>query len=300
LLVLWNVYIIRDYRTISELSHSMGPAGPLHPEHSDPSMRWLVLAMGSCFFTVILTALSLFFASYLVNRRYQRLQTDWLAMTTHELKLPTANILLFAQTLERPGVPESDRARFASLIVQEARRLDGLVSRILQARRIEGGMEDVRVERIAVHSWLRSCKARPASPTFELECPVETRIRGDKRQLETILDNLVHNAHKYGNGTPPKVVVSVQTGFVTIEVRDQGIGVPPALRKKIFKRFYRVPAREHRRRTGTGLGLYIARSLVTLMGGTMGVRDNPQGKGSAFWMRFQEVATPQAVAGDPT
>jgi len=289
LLVLWNVYIIGDFRTIAELSTSLGQARGARPIQHDPSLRWIVVAMGSSFFAVILTALSLFFASYLMNRRYRRLQTDWLSMTTHELKLPTANIQLFAQTLQRPAMEDADRARFTSLIVQEARRLDGLVSRILQARRIEGGMEDVRPENLAVTPWLRSCLARPAAPSFELEGEVASRIRVDRRQLETVLDNLVHNAHKYGDGSAPKVVVSAQGGWVTLEVRDRGIGVPVNMRRKIFKRFFRVPQRDHRRRNGTGLGLYIARSLVELMGGTMGVRDNPTGKGSAFWMRFPEI-----------
>jgi len=289
LLVLWNVYIIGDFKTIAELSRAVETSNRAVQTKHDPYLRWIVLAMGSSFFTVILTALSLFFASFLVNRRYRRIQTDWLSMTTHELKLPTANIQLFAQTLERPGVAEPDRARFASLIVQEARRLDGLVSRILLARRIEGGMEDMRLEKIAISPWLTSCRTRPAAPTFEFEENDVGRIRVDRRQLETILDNLVHNAHKYGDGSPPKVVVSEHLGNITIEVRDKGIGVPPSLRKKIFRRFYRVPMREHRRRNGTGLGLYIAKSLVELMGGAMGVRDNPAGKGSAFWMRFRKV-----------
>lgn len=289
LLVLWNVFIIGDFRTISELSASLGRERGARPVPTDPSMRWLVVAMGSSFFAVILTALSLFFASYLVNRRYRRLQTDWLSMTTHELKLPTANIQLFAQTLQRAGLEESDRTRFTALIVQEARRLDGLVSRILQARRIESGMEDVRLENLALMPWLEGCRSRPAAPSFELEGEVASRIRVDRKQLETILDNLVHNAHKYGDGTAPRVVVSTQGDGVVLEVRDRGIGIPMNMRRQVFKRFFRVPQRDHRRRNGTGLGLYIARSLVELMGGTMGVRDNPTGKGSAFWIRFPEV-----------
>lgn len=289
LLVLWNVYIIGDYRTISHLSQSLGDPRNIHPEHRDPSVRWVVVAMGSTFFTVIITALSLFFAAFLASRRYQRIQTDWLATTTHELKLPTANIQLFAQTLQKAGLGESDRMRFVSLILQETQRMDGLVTRILMTRRIEGGMQEIRMENIAALAWLESCRKRLASPAFELEGVREARVRVDRRQLETVLDNLVHNAHKYGDGSLPRVVVLTSDGFVTIEVRDSGIGVPSVLRKKVFKRFYRVPSREHRRRAGTGLGLYIVRSLVKMMGGTMGVRDNPEGKGSAFWIRFKEV-----------
>jgi two-component system alkaline phosphatase synthesis response regulator PhoP len=147
LIVLWNVYIIADFRTIKELSRSVESLRISTPQH-DAGARWAVLAMGSTFFTLILVALSLFFSSYLVNRRYRSFQTDWINMTTHELKLPIANVQLFAQTLQRPQLAEQDRERFTALVLQEVRRLDQLVSRLLQARRIEGRMQEMRLERV--------------------------------------------------------------------------------------------------------------------------------------------------------
>ena len=245
--------------------------------------------MGSSFLAIILVALSLFFTSYLVNRRYRTLQTDWLNMTTHELKLPTANIQLFAQTLLRPNLGDQDRERFLGLILQETRRLDGLVSRILQARRIEGGVTELRMERLELRQWLTEYAHKGIAPVFVLLDGPIAPVRVDKSLLEAIFNNLLGNAIKYGDGTAPIVEVTHQSESVHVEVADKGLGVPHKHRRRIFDRFYRVPSRDHRRQTGTGLGLYIAKSSVELMGGAMGVKDNPAGKGSIFWFRLPEA-----------
>jgi signal transduction histidine kinase len=285
LIVLWNVYIIGDFRTIRELSQSV-EALRITNSHHEGGTRWPILALGSTFLATILVALSLFFTSYLVNRRYRSLQTDWLNMTTHELKLPTANIQLFAQTLQRPGLSDSDRARFQDLILQETRRLDQLVTRILQARRIEGGMQELRPERLDMVGWLGEYSKRASTPPYRFQPCGSAVVRLDRILMESILDNLLQNATKYGDGSAPEVRTSVHGGTVQVEVLDRGLGIPVKYRRKIFQRFFRIPGREHRRRNGTGLGLYIASSSVHLLGGTMGVRDNPEGKGSVFWFRL--------------
>jgi two-component system, OmpR family, phosphate regulon sensor histidine kinase PhoR len=289
LIVFWNVYIVGDFRTIKELSQSLEslriPASAGH----DPGARWAVLATGSVFFTLILVALSLFFSSYLVNRRYRSFQTDWINMTTHELKLPIANIQLFAQTLQRSHLSEEDRTRFLSLIFQETRRLDQLVSRLLQARRIEGGMQELRLERVDLRDWIREYAQRPSSPGFLLNEGPTAKLRIDRGLMESILDNLLQNALKYGNGSNPEVRTAILGSSIAVEVVDQGLGIPAKYRKKIFQRFFRIPSREHRRQTGTGLGLYIASASVQMLGGAMGMKENPEGKGSVFWFRLPVI-----------
>ena len=289
LIVLWNVYMIGDFRTIRELSQSL-EAQRIQMVRHDGATRWPVLALGSAFLAVILVALSLFFTSYLVNRRYRAMQTDWLNMTTHELKLPTANIQLFAQTLQRQGLTETDRTRFLDLVLQETRRLDQLVTRILQARRIEGGMQELRPERMDLLSWLSEYGQRASTPPFVLQPGESAVVRLDRLLLESVLDNLLQNAAKYGDGTDPKVRTSLHGAWVQLEVVDRGLGIPQKYKRRIFQRFFRIPGREHRRRNGTGLGLYIASSSIQLLGGTMGVRDNPEGRGSVFWFRLPVAA----------
>lgn len=291
LLVFWNVYIIGDFRTIRELSQTLGQLRHAGNPHHDPTVRWTVLATGSAFFTVILVAQSLFFAGFLVQRKYRRRQIDWLNLTTHELKLPTANIQLFAQTLRRRRLSEADQERFLDLVLQEARRLDGMITRILQARRIETGMQEVQRESLDLRAWLEGVPLSRPDMVFRLLPGPSPFVSADPRLLEIALDNLVQNAHKYGGGLAPEVSLRSEGGYATVEVRDRGVGVPPACRKKLFHRFYRVPDREHRRRTGTGLGLHIVRLVVQrLHGGAVGHRDPEEGVGSVFWFRLAEVA----------
>ena len=265
LIVFWNVYIVGDFRTIKELSQSLEstriPASASH----DAGARWAVLATGSVFFTLILVALSLFFSSYLVNRRYRSFQTDWINMTTHELKLPIANVQLFAQTLQRPNLSKEDRARFLSLILQETRRLDQLVSRLLQARRLEGRMQELRLERVDLREWIGEYAQRPSSPGFLLHDGPTAKLRIDRGLMESVLDNLLQNALKYGNGSNPEVRTNRTGSWISVEVVDRGLGVPAKYRKRIFHRFFRIPSRELRRLTGSGLGLYIACASLQML-----------------------------------
>lgn len=286
-LVFWNVYIIGDFQTIRQLTGAMEVARPIPGANHDPTTRWVIVIMGSVFMAIVLVALSLFFTSYLVDRRYRALQTDWLNMTTHELKLPTANIHLFAQTLQRKGLDDYDRNRFLDLILQETRRLDQLVSRILQARRIEGRMQELRMDRVDFRAWIQEYSRRGVSPHFQLEPGATGMVRIDRPLMESVLDNLLQNAQKYGDGSSPVLRLALLSAdTLEVEVVDRGLGVPQKYRKRIFQRFFRIPGKEHRRRTGTGLGLFIAHSAIALMGGSMGVRDNPSGKGSVFWFRL--------------
>ena len=109
LLVLWNVYIIQDYRTIHELSVSLqGMRRASSAAGHSPRQRWVVLVIGSIFLTATLVALSLYFAAYLGARNFRARQTEWLNQTTHELKMPLANILMFSQTLQKKS--EAKRA----------------------------------------------------------------------------------------------------------------------------------------------------------------------------------------------
>jgi signal transduction histidine kinase len=179
-----------------------------------------------------------------------------------------------------------DRERFVGLILQETKRLDQLVSRILQARRIEGGMQDTRMEWVDLRLWIQEYGKRTSSPAFTLLEGPTGRVRLDRLLMESVLDNLLQNATKYGDGASPRVRTSEGADWLEVETIDRGLGVPQKYSRKIFNRFFRIPGREHRRRSGTGLGLYIARSAVELQGGTIGVRTNPEGKGSVFWFRL--------------
>lgn len=286
LLVLWNVYIISDYRTIHELSVALqGIRTQNHASAHAPGLRWAVLAMGSLFYTVILVALSLFFSAYLVARSFRNRQTEWLNQTTHELKMPLANILMFSQTLQKGQAPPEETREFLGLIVQETRRLQSLVNRILQARRVDS-LRRLELEPLEAGAWAgQLCDLQ----TFPIDATLPDEplwIAGERSLLDAALENLLSNAVKYGDGSPPVLLLRREGDRILLEVSDRGIGIPPRLHKKVFSRFYRVPIPEHRRREGTGLGLHIARTIVRRHKGEIGVRLREDGPGSIFWIRL--------------
>jgi len=293
LLVLWNVYIINDYRTIHELSVSLQSmrTQAAQAQHS-PGLRWAVLAMGETFFTAILVALSLFFAAYLVARSFRNRQTEWLNQTTHELKMPLANILMFGQTLQKGNTPPDETAAFLDLIVQETRRLQSLVNRILQARRVDTLHKGFETMPLEVAGWLSELRRSQTYPLVWNPPAGEFWIQGERSLLDAALENLLSNAVKYGNGSPPELSLRHDGNHILIEVADRGIGIPPHLRKLVFSRFYRAPLPEHRRREGTGLGLHIARTIVRRHKGEIGVHPREDGTGSVFWIRLPQLGEP--------
>jgi len=284
LLVLWNVYIIQDYRTIHELTVTLAQSRSLALQHN-AGTRWSVLVMGTIFFSVIIVVLSLYFAAYLMSRSFRNRQTDWLNQATHELKLPLANVQMFAQTLQRgQGTPQED-GEFLGLIVQETRRMQSLVSRILQARRLDSSSLELELTRIRLEDWFPEIVENQSFPVT-MSLPSEPmQLQGDRVLLDAALENLLSNAQKYGDGTPPQLSAHKVGHHVEICVADRGIGVPSRYRKDIFRRFFRTPSPEHRKREGTGLGLHIVRTGIHRHGGEVGLRDNPGG-GSVFWIRL--------------
>lgn len=290
LLVLWNVYIIQDYRTIHELTVSIQSLRTQdHAATHNPGQRWVVLVMGSIFLTAILVALSLFFAAYLGARSFRARQTDWLNQTTHELKMPLANILMFSQTLQKGHADPVETQAFLGLIVQETRRLQSLVNRILQARRVDTLGRNFETLPIEVGTWLTDlCKAQ-SFPIDWTPPSTELWIRGERSLLDAALENILSNAVKYGDRSPPELSLQAGDGHVLIEVADRGIGIPVRFRKHVFSRFYRTPLPEHRRREGTGLGLHIARTIIRHHKGDIGIRSRDDGDGSVFWIRLPQM-----------
>ena len=289
LLVLWNVYIIQDYRTIHELSVSLqGMRRASSAAAHSPGQRWVVLVMGSIFLTAILVALSLFFAAYLGARNFRARQTEWLNQTTHELKMPLANILMFSQTLQKGTADPAETEAFLGLIVQEARRLQSLVNRILQARRVDTLGRNFETLPIEVGTWLSELCRAQSFPVVWAPPQGEAWIRGERSLLDAALENILSNAVKYGDRSPPELSLRIEEAHVLIEVADRGIGIPVRFRKHIFSRFYRAPLPEHRRREGTGLGLHIARTIIRHHKGDIGIRSRDEGDGSVFWIRLPQ------------
>ena len=210
----------------------------------------------------------------------ERMKTDFVSTVSVELRTPLTSIYGFAQTLLRDDIVFGDQERhtFLDFIARESERLTAIVDALINVARLDSGELEVELEPTNVGSLVEDVIATRANGH-----PVVTTVdrdlaaRADPTKLREVLDQLISNAVKYspGGGT---VIVSAERRQDAIEVAvtDEGVGIPPAERERIFTRFYK--AGDER---GTGLGLYIAQGLVREMGGRIWV-ESEEGRGSRF------------------
>jgi len=225
-----------------------------------------------------------------MRRAYKlsRMKTDFVANISHELRTPLTGVRLFAETLRagRAEGPEEVR-QCVAMLSTEADRLSRMVEKLLDWSRLEAGRTSLELERTEVPALLdrigQAYRAQqlPASYQTELD-PQLPPVNVDRDAMAQVVLNLLHNAVKY-TGEDKRIRVRARRAGrnVAIEVEDNGPGVRPHERKRIFERFYRADDLLSRQTVGTGLGLAIAKKIVELHGGRIEL-DSRVGQGSTF------------------
>ncbi|QPC81545.1 PAS domain S-box protein [Phototrophicus methaneseepsis] len=225
-------------------------------------------------------------------RRAQEMQNVFISTVSHELRTPVALIKGYASTLTRPDAKWNEDIVRNSLgvIEEEADRLTVLIDDLLTASKIqaEHGVrlrlaDDVRLDILAASAVERQ-RMQTDKHTFVVSFPSDfPAIPGDATLLRQVIDNLLTNAMKY---SPRGGTITVGGRFnedsVTFFVRDEGIGIPESELPNIFSRFYRVDNKLTTTTKGTGLGLYLVKSIVDAHGGTINVKSQPD-YGSTFY-----------------
>ncbi|MCA9016060.1 MAG: sensor histidine kinase [Planctomycetaceae bacterium] len=251
---------------------------------------WTALAIGTVVFVLILVGLSLYLVLTVKEVRLSQRQSDFIDSVTHELKTPIASLKLYLETLQMRTLSDEKRSEFYTTMKTELERLDHLISQLLEVKRLDAlGMEtdpeDILVEPLIRHCARVECNRRQLEVDQIFEFDIEPAVIHTRRiLLEMIFRNVIDNAIKYG-GSEPEIQVQVRVskgGRVITRVMDNGEGVDPEIRKDIFKIFFRGESELERRKTGTGLGLYIVRTLVHLLGGKVTVHDRLDQPGSVF------------------
>lgn len=228
------------------------------------------------------------------QHRLRRLQNDWLATVSHELKTPLASIQLLTDALlDHDPV---DQNAYLRMISTEAGRLTRLIERLLSLTRLEGAVAELdrtacRPEELVT----AACDAlgeRLRRPTCDLQVHVESdlpTILADRDALEAVLINLLENAWKFTPGEKRITISAAREGdSVCFRVTDNGIGLSPRDARRVFERFFQVDRRLNREHGGCGLGLCIVKQLVEAHGGTVAVESAP-GQGAAFTVRIPGV-----------
>ena len=223
------------------------------------------------------------------DRMVEEVKSDFVAAVSHELRTPLTSIYGFAETLLRQDVlfGEAERRTFLGYIASESERLTEIVDQLLNVARLDAGDLHVEPERIDVGAVVSEVVETVAGALnggrFEVDLPDEPlAAEADRDKVRQVFSILVENALKYSpqGGT---VTVGARRKEDTVEVRvvDQGIGIPPTEQNRIFRKFYRAESTTRDGAAGTGLGLFIAKELVTAMGGRIWV-DSAEGGGSSF------------------
>ena len=208
-----------------------------------------------------------------------------MAIVSHELRSPMAAVIGAANTLHGRWreLSSEHRDAFLALIADETSRLSSLISDVLDTSRIEAGtftfsFSDVDVAGLVADSVAAAAAVQDeVAVVADLNGPLPA-VRGDRERLRQVLANLIDNGVKYSDaGSSVEVSAQRIVGGVRIEVRDYGPGVPAEQHSLIFEKFGRAKGN----RPGTGLGLFIARSIAEAHGGTLEVRSQP-GRGATF------------------
>ncbi len=221
----------------------------------------------------------------------ERMRTDFVANASHELRTPLAAIKGFIETLENPeaGKDEDTRARFLTIMYQEADRMQRLVEDLMSLSRIEAEKYQLPAEPVDLAKLVAEVKTvflnghSKNEDNFILSLPDNLpMIQGDHAQISQLLHNLVSNAIKYGRrGTPVSVAVKPNRNgsMLRLSVTDQGDGIAPEHIPRLTERFYRVDKGRSKSIGGTGLGLAIVKHITERHGGRMEVTSE-QGVGT--------------------
>jgi len=267
----------------------LGAPASLRTAREATTLSWVVYFFGSLLFLLLIAGLGLLVILLLREVRLNERQSNFVSAVTHELKTPVASLKLYLDTLQLRDLPESRREDFYRTMRQDLERLHGTINTVLHAAmytdRHVADPQPLDFARLVRRSIdLTRTRNQLQSESIHYEGPESLQLRGDPAALEMAVLNLLDNAVKYSKD---KVQVDVDVskpkqGQLRLCVRDQGIGISRAHLRFIFSRFYRIGAEVRRSRTGTGLGLFIVKSVVRGHKGTVAADSPGPDRGSTF------------------
>ena len=256
-----------------------------------------LLVFGIIFFLLIIFGLVLN-TTFLIREIRRNEQHDaFINAVTHELKTPIASIRLYLETLKSRDITETQRNEFYDVMLADSDRLLQTVEQVLRAGRTGHRRRRINLSIVDLGEMVSECVdltrvrynlSSGAISFSKSENGERPMVAGDADELRAAVSNLLDNAIKYSEKEIQIAVkvTALDEKRVAITITDQGVGIPRAQLKRIFKRFYRVPGRVMAHVKGTGLGLFIVRSIVEKHGGRVFAQSAGLGEGSTFTIQL--------------
>ncbi len=227
-------------------------------------------------------------------READRRKNEFLAVLAHELRNPLAPILTSMEVLRLSGTPDANAAQARTIVERQVKHMVRLVDDLLDLTRVAQGKIELRLSTFSVATAVQEA-VQTSAPLFRAQNhrlsvhlpdhPVN--VRADHARVVQILVNLLNNSAKYTDaGGSIELTAAREGDCATVRVKDNGVGIEPAMLGRVFDMFTREGRSVGRSRGGLGIGLALVRQLVELHGGSVSVHSDGPGKGSEFLVRL--------------
>jgi signal transduction histidine kinase len=252
--------------------------------------RVMVVGEGSLLFLLLAVCTVMLYRLVVHERRHLRDMERFVSALTHDMKTPVAGIRSLLQTFAAGKVPNEERSRLITLGLAETARLERSLENVLLSGSLRTNRHALRVEPVSLREAVDAVVGRFRTlargadlvDTGALDEIGEIRTLADRGALEVILGNLVDNALKYGDKTTVTLTAALDHGHVSLSVHDDGMGFDARDSEALFEPLWRAPRVREEAHRGTGLGLYLARTLARRMHGDVTGHSDGPGKGSTF------------------
>lgn len=234
---------------------------------------------GVTFFLLIMAGAVFVFRAVQRELRISREQQNFMIAITHELKTPIAVAKLNLETMQKRKLDENQQHRLIQTTLEETNRLNALCNNMLLSSQIEAGGYRITNEETNFSELISNCVQdflrRYPQQKIEAVIAPEVFVSGDRLLLQMLVNNLIENAIKYGAKESPVSVSLSETGKqILFSVKDEGKGIAPEEKEKIFSKFYRIGNAATKAAKGTGLGLYLCKKIAAQHNANISVTDN--------------------------